>query len=466
MSAFDPRALLRIFDELLWTLRRDGIRISTAQAIDAVRAVRAVGLEERSLLREALAAVLVLQTRDRATFDRAFDRFFGEKEPRRSFFERLALEGFTEGELDVLRAWLRAAAEAGEETFGALAEGGAELTALLESAGVRRALAGMSAPSQVGFFAHRVQDVIGLERARATMGALEAALRDALGDRGDALAAAVRRALDRSSQGTRAHVERVAERAQRAGGDGLRGMPLAALSAEEVAQMRRAVRSIAERLRGAERVRRKRARRGRFDPHRTFRRVLATGGVPFAPARRRRRPDRARLVVLCDVSDSVRHAASFLLELVWTLHDLFERTRSFVFVSDVGETTDLFERGPVDAALVAVTSGAVVTMTANSSYGRALRSFRDRVGGVLDRRTTLVVLGDGRTNFQDDGAEVLRELADRVGTLLWLCPEPRAAWARGDSAMARYAPYCTDVLCVRTAAELEDAARAVLRHRR
>jgi hypothetical protein len=466
VSALDPRALLRVFDELLWTLRREGLRVSTAQAIDAVRAVEAVGLEDRWAVREALAAVLVLRNSERAAFDRAFERFFGEKEPRRTFFERLALEGFREDELDVLRGWLAAVASGGGETLGGLVEGGAELAHLLESAGVRRALEGLTASAQAGFFAHRVQDVLGMARARSAMGSLESTLRDALGDRGEALAASVRRALERSAGETRQHVERVAERLQRAAGDGLRGAPLASLDAVELEQMRRAVRRIAEKLRGAERVRRKRARRGTIDPHRTFRRALATGGVPFAPARRRRRPDRARLVVLCDVSDSVRHASSFLLELVWTLHDLFERTRSFVFVSDVGETTSLFEEGTVDAALALATSGAVVPMTANSSYGRALRTFRDRVGASLDRRTTLVVLGDGRTNFQDDGAEALAELGGRVGTLLWLCPEPRAAWARGDSAMARYAPSCTDVLCVRTAAELEDAARTILQHRR
>ena len=98
-----------------------------------------------------------------------------------------------------------------------------------------------------------------------------------------------------------------------------------------------------ERLRGAARVRERHARRGRFDPHRTVRKSLATGGIPFRPARRDQRRDRPRLVVLCDVSDSVRTAARFMLEFVYAVQELFERTRSFVFVGELGEVTHLFD---------------------------------------------------------------------------------------------------------------------------
>jgi uncharacterized protein with von Willebrand factor type A (vWA) domain len=98
-------------------------------------------------------------------------------------------------------------------------------------------------------------------------------------------------------------------------------------------------------------------------------------------------------------------------------------------------------------------------VTHNSNYGRVLRAFEERVLPDVDRRTTVVILGDGRTNYQSEAADVLDAIRARARALVWLCPEPRAAWATGDSAMSRYAPRCTQVLEVRSARDLEDAAR-------
>jgi uncharacterized protein with von Willebrand factor type A (vWA) domain len=179
-------------------------------------------------------------------------------------------------------------------------------------------------------------------------------------------------------------------------------------------------------------------------------------------ARRARRRDKPRLVLLCDVSDSVRSVARFLLELTFASQELFERTRTFVFVSELGETTQLFADHPIDVALSRAYSGAVVPVTHNSNYGRVLHAFVDRVLGDIDRRTTVVILGDGRTNYQDDAAAVLDAIRARARAVVWLCPEPRGAWATGDSAMPRYAPKCTRVLEVRSARDLETAARLLL----
>jgi uncharacterized protein with von Willebrand factor type A (vWA) domain len=225
------------------------------------------------------------------------------------------------------------------------------------------------------------------------------------------------------------------------------------------------VRGLADRLRGAERVRRRRALRGRIDPRATLRQSLRTGGVPFRPARRRRRRDKPRLVVLCDVSDSVRAASLFLLELVHAAQDLFAGTRSFVFVSELGETTRLFADHPPDTALARIYGGGVVSLAHNSNYGRALAAFEGRVGRQVDRRTTVVILGDGRANYLADGADVVGRLRERARAVLWVCPEAPGSWGSGDSAMPRYAAAVTRVLVARNAKELEIAAREVAARR-
>lgn len=469
----DARATVRSVDELLWALRRDGLRVSTAQAIDVARAVRVVGPEARGTLRDAVAAVVVQRPSDRIVFDQAFDGYFdgaGRGEGRADLWERLAARGATTAEIEALREALAGIAGGGSDGWaplGALLEGGGELDRLLAVAGFATSVDAQSGP-QLGFLTHRLMQRVGVGEARTSLGLLRGQLVDALGARGGLLADWLADELAKAEDSIRVHTRRAfesrvaaEERTRREHRVDL--TPFAALSDAEIEDVRRAVRRLGERLRGGARVRARHARRGRIDPHRTLRQLLSTGGVPFSPARRARRQDRPKLVLLCDVSDSVRAAAAFLLEFTHAVHDLLDRVRSFVFVSELGETTDLFERFPVRTAIATAWGGGVVRAGDNSNYGRVLRAFAAEHLGELDRRTTVVVLGDGRTNYHDAGAPVLDAIRSRCKALLWLCPEPRGQWSQGDSAMAQYAARCTAVYEVRCAADLERVARTLVR---
>lgn len=458
----DALALLRVTDELLWVLRREGLSIATSQAIDAVRAVRALGLDSREDVREALACVVVRRRRDRARFDRAFDGFFS-RSPRRTLWERLATKGFSELELDVLREWLEGvAARDPEGALSTLLGRAADFDRLLSLAGTSRWLDEMQSPLQAGLYTHRLLDRMGSRKATDALAALRPLLSDALGEeRATALTKALEQELAAAAEDVRVFVKQVLERREEAlpvSSDPL-AMSFSSLDEAGIEEVCRAVRRFVQRLRGGERVRRRRARRGRIDAHRTLRLAMRTDAVPFVLARRARRRDRPRLVILCDVSESVRAVARFLLEFAYASQELFSGTRTFVFVSELGETTRLFEEDPVRVALSRAYSGAVVPVTHNSNYGRVLRAFEARVLPDVDRRTTVVVVGDGRTNYLEPAAGVLDAIRARARALVWLCPESRSGWAIGDSAMPRYAPKCTRVLEVRNARELEDAAR-------
>jgi hypothetical protein len=452
--------VIRVLDDLLWRVRREGVRVPTSVAIDAARAARVVGFEDRETFRAALACVIAKSARERRAFDRAFDDFFAAR-IRGTLAQRLAAEGFSADEIDALDAALRDLANA--ENLHVFLEGGSELSRVLALAGMQRTLASLAGPMQRGFYAHRALERAGATSARKALGALRAALRDALGERGDALCDALAREVDASEDVVRARVDAQAAREEIPRSGSIEQRALASLDPRELDEARRAVRAFAARLRGAARVRKKRARRGRIDPHATLRRAMRTFGVPMSPAHVRRRRDKPRLVLLCDVSDSVRDVAGLLLELVVSTHELFESTRSFVFVGDVGEATALFRREGPEAAIAAAHGGAIVPVTGNSNYGRAFEAFVARFRDAVDRRTTVVVLGDGRTNYQASGEEALARIRARAKRVIWICPEGRERWAEGDSAMTRYAEICNEVLEARTARELETAARRLVR---
>jgi len=466
----DPSALTRLLDELVWTLRREGFTVAPSQMIDVLRVVRALGWDDAVVLREGIAAIVVDRPIDRPRFDALFGEFFGHTVASKDLWARLRALGFSDDEIVVVRELidaLEASRGEGGAPLASLLHGGMHIDSLLQLAGIQRELGAATSALQAGFVTHKAAELAGLRLAHGALGQVRHALRGALGTRGDELADALARELEQGSdvfrQRLRASITRRIESARL--GSGRRGLgdtPFTSLSDPELLLVRRAVRTFAERLRGAERVRLRRARRGRIDIARTMRASTRTGGVPFKPVRRRRRRDKPRLLLLCDVSDSVRTASRFMLEFLHAAHELFDRTRSFVFVSELGETTGVFERERPNAALTAIYSGEVVPVTDNSNYGRVFRQFEAQRLTSVDTRTTVVVLGDGRTNYHDAAESVLARIRSRARALYWLCPEPRSGWALGDSAMPRYAPLCTRVLTVTTARELETAARALV----
>jgi uncharacterized protein with von Willebrand factor type A (vWA) domain len=214
------------------------------------------------------------------------------------------------------------------------------------------------------------------------------------------------------------------------------------LSEEEIRRMKEAVAKLAQRLKNVVAVRRRRAKRGKFDVKATLRKNLQYGGVPFKIQLDRRIRDKPQVIVLCDVSDSVRNVSRFMLQFVYSLQDLYSRVRSFVFVSELGEITRLFEENEISDAIDQALTGNIINVFAHSDFGRAFRAFHREFLGAVNKKTTVIVLGDARNNYNVAHESVLRDVQLRAKQVIWLNPESRLTWGFGDSEMDRYLPYC------------------------
>ncbi len=460
--------MLAVLDNFLWTLRREGFAISTSQAIDVARVAEEVGFADRAALRDGIACVVADSKERRRQYLSLFDELFSLRAARSSeLVDRLLAQGFSRPELASLRELLRELVSPQKSgRLRALLTGSADLDHVLAGPSIQDLFGRLRSREQKAFYSHRILDELGLERARSALLILRDGLGDALGAaRAEQLVQALMRELDRSERRIRDQIERHLERVAEVDASTMGPMtrPFARLSEAEIDDVRRAVRRLAERLRGAARVRERRRLRGRIDAARTMRKSLATGGAPFRTVRRDQRRDRPKLVVLCDVSDSVRPASRFMLEFVYAVKELFVRTRSFVFVREIGEVTRLFDDEEVSTAIARARDN--VNAHESSNYGRVFREFEKRHLDAVDRRTTVVILGDGRTNLQPSGADVLARIHARARAVLWLCPESRASWGMGDSAMPDYARRVTEVLEVACARDLERAGRALVTRR-
>ncbi|MFF9219212.1 vWA domain-containing protein [Streptomyces viridosporus] len=415
---------------LVDALRAHGVRVGTGETVDAARAVEALGLGDREVLREGLAATLLHTTGQRPVFDAVFDLYF----PRR-------VGTPDTGPVD--REELR------ERLAAALADDDAALMARLAVEAVDGFGGYGSSPASDGWSSYQA-----LERLRPQT--LLARVRDEVRARGGApgfgdrlLEDEIRRRIEEFRRLVAAEARRrVAERrgrdevARRAVAPSADRVDFLFAGRDRLAELRRTVQPLARKLATRLAARRRRAARGGIDLRRTLRGSLSTGGVPMRPVLRRRRPARPELVLLCDVSGSVSGFSDFTMLLVQALHDQFGKVRVFAFVNRVDEVTGLLVRGAADPEGLSarIRDEAVVTgWHGSSDYGTALGEFAERYADAVGPRTTVFVLGDARTNLADPNLPAVRELAGRARRVYWLNPEQRSRWGTGDSAAPEYA---------------------------
>lgn len=457
--------------EFIGDLRRAEMRISPSEALDALAAAATVGLEDRETFKTALAATLVKEARDRETFDRLFDLYFldlealgqgvrralGPEDPRvQALIDRVLAE--EDLDLDALTELL-------------LRGGGAEMEMAVRVGGRQVGLERLMYALQVGYFSRRIADRLDLGVVERDLAALLRALEARGLDPG--LLARIRNYLELRLEAfrrlIRQHVERELERrawrqGERLTREVLSDKPLFALTADEVNQMKTVVARLARKIKDALALRQRQEHRGRLDPRRTIRRSLQYDGIPMEPRLRRRHRDRPKLVTICDVSDSVRNASRFMLQLVWSLQECFSRVRSFVFVSEIAEVTQAFNTYPVERAIEWALKAAPVDYHCRSDFGYAFAQFVRRELDTLDRRTTVLILGDARNNYNDPQAWALRLMRERVKGIIWLNPEGQWGWGVGDSVMPLYAPACDLVRECRTIAQLGQVVDTLVHH--
>ncbi len=459
-------ARLAEFSEVL---RQNGLRVGVSETVDAARAAAEVGLADRGLFRAALQATLCKRATDVETFERAFDFFFSGTAKTMealdaSLAARIAEEGLLEGdELKMIVAWLEQM-RLSPLTQAAVRGDPAALANILRNAALQLDFSRMQSTLQTGFFSRRMMVGAGVEGMRGDLQAIATELQArGVSPRGiEIVSRQLGDALRRVEEAARAEVERQARARLRRPTGGLSDRPFHTLSRAEVDRMQRAVRAMAEKLK-ARLVRRQRSRkRGTLNPIRTLRKNLSAGGVPMEPQFRERRPERPDVMVLCDVSDSVRNASRMMLLFTWTLQTLFARVRSFVFVSEIGEVTDLFKDTEPEKAIDLAVSGETISVASNSNYGYALATFARQWLGSVSRRTTVLVIGDGRNNYNPANVWALEDVKRKARRLVWISTEPRTSWGFGDSEMLQYAKACHQVVTVQTLADLEKVAQQLV----
>ncbi|MDQ2797797.1 MAG: VWA domain-containing protein [Actinomycetota bacterium] len=425
-------------------LREAGLIVSVAESLDAVRAMDGVELLDREQLRAGLAATLVKRQLHRRVFDTVFDLFYpavtGEsakpatdrepaprgpdaaprgplEDPRRDAVREMLADYLREGQPADLEGAVRDAVDAfGTVPGRASAQSSWSQLAVLSKVNAQTLMAGLLEQLLAG------HDRGGLAERRArTM------VNDRIARWEQAVRAEVGRRLAELSD-----AETVARFATRPSID---RVSFLGANRTELAALRREIQPLARRLAARLAIDQRKGRRGHFDFRATMRSSLSTGGVPMQTKHRPKRPLKTDLVVICDLSESVTSFAHFTLLFVYALREQFSRVRAFGFVDELDELTRFFTPGAdVVESVTRLTEQADVTwLLGRTDYGRAFELFAKRFPDAVGPKTSLLILGDARSNYGALALPTLTELAGRAKNAYWLNPERRSAWDTGDS---------------------------------
>ncbi len=442
--------------EFTHLLRQNGLKISVAENMDSFAALGLTGIRNRELLKDTLRATLVKRVVDIPVYDELFDLYFtglGEiiKSAAASTMSAMEMseEEFQRFLEQLEEALKNMGTELSDLARALLTNNTGQLERLLREAAQGANLQDIQRSFQEGQFANALAQLLGFGQLTQELANLKEALQQAglSPEQIEQLSTYLDRRLQDLAHMVRSFVRAELEKRDAQLRDQQKMRSLADksfyyLTEDEIRKMKEAVAKLAQRLKNVIAIRRKRAKRGRFDLQQTLRKNLQYGGVPFRIVLDRKRREKPQVVMLCDVSDSVRNVSRFMLQFVYSVQDLYSKVRSFIFVADIGEVTDLFEENEIHTAVDLSLRGNIINIYAHSDFGRAFRLFHHDYISVVNKRTTVIVLGDARNNYNLPHEWVLREVRQRAKQVIWLNPESRLTWGFGDSEMDRYAPYC------------------------
>ncbi len=442
-------------------LRAGGAPVSQAETLDAMQAMQSLGIQEKEGFRQSLRVTLIKRAADLELFDELFPLFFEGKNGRPPDMQDVMAE-MSDAEAQALAQALRQLKADLAEALQRLLRGEAltpeQLRRLATMAGLHRtrdfrSKDWMVQRMQKALQHDAVQDAMReIAELLARMGFSKARLQE-LRDMLQANVEAESNFLEQfAGQRITANME---ARPPAPDADEVMNQPFGRLDEEEMDVLRREVRTLSAKLRTRIALRQKREKSGHLDLKATLRQNLRFGAVPFKLSYRRRQKQ-PKLIVICDISTSMRYCSELMLSLVFAMQDQISKTHAFAFNDHLEYITPDFEgrssREAVDTVLMRMPPGHYST-----DLGGSLQEFQRRHFDQIDHRTTLLMVGDARNNYRDPALDVFKIMAQRSRYTIWLNPEPPMLWGSGDSDMLAYLPYCRHVFQVQTMAELAAA---------
>tara|TARA_Y100001968_G_scaffold332227_1_gene389568 strand:- start:882 stop:2225 length:1344 start_codon:yes stop_codon:yes gene_type:complete len=439
--------------DFIKVLRSSDVRVSSSETIDAMHISSIIGLEDKNLLKESLSQSLAKSMREKEIFNDCFDNFFKEDYMKleNSYEDKFSNNNITDKIYDFQRNNdLESLFKSSDKTA---------LMSSLAKAADEVGLKDIKLFTQTGMFTRKILESMGLEKLNND---IFHASKEGDNEKEENL----KEVRERIRLEIRDYVEhqlklRTSESGKQIREDALAQVRLSQVDKSDFVLMTGIVRKMAKRLIALHSRKKRKANRGVLDIRSTLRVNQQHEGLLFRTLWKKKKVERPKVIALCDVSGSVANVARFFLMFLYSLSEVLPNIRSFAFSNKAGEVTDLFDTKDIEDAAAET---LILHGGGSTDYGQSLNDLEGLIENDIDRKTTLIILGDGRSNYGDPRTDILKSLQEKSKRIIFLNPEPKSLWGTGDSEMNRYAPYCHKAKACSSLNDLEKVVEDLLRY--
>ena len=441
--------------DFIHILRSSDLRVSTSESIDAMNVVSEIGIEDRSLLKHSLSFSLAKTLREKEIFNECFDNFFEEN--YMNINEDKLTQKNNEKDPEINNP------DALDKNENSLEElyNNSDRTSLMTAMALAAREANLQDIrlfTQVGMFTRKIFDEMGLEKLNNDI--FQASREGNIKREED-----LKNIRENLRLEIREYIEnqvklRTSNTGKQLREDALSQMRLTQADKSDYRIMSGIIKKMARRLISVHSRRKRKSQRGLLDIRSTIRANQEYDGILFETVWKKTKVDRPKIVALCDVSGSVANVSRFFLMFLHSLTEILPNVRTFAFSNKAGEVTDLFENKDIE---VAAAETLLLNGGGSTDYGQAFVDLEGLLENNIDRKTTVIILGDARSNYGDPRCDVLKTIQEKSKRILFLNPEPKSVWGTGDSEMLRFVPYCSKSKVCSSLFDLERVVDDMLR---
>jgi uncharacterized protein with von Willebrand factor type A (vWA) domain len=470
---------VRFVADFIGALREAGLQVSPAESLDALKAIKLLGLESRETSKTVLALTLVKRQADQVIYEELFDLYFagvGKANATNKEADKELNKEADKNEIESSENALEAknnpnSSQAdmsdgeGMQTSPSSSLGQAlgknkDMSLAITQAAIDEKLSSIVLFTQKNYFAYKIMQRLGDDllsteiRADANSPEHKRKQRELVKSRA--------RLLDQVKDYVEQQYGIFAQhKGLKYREEYLQQAKLSQLDRLDYKLMQRLVQRAARKLASQHSRKRLTRKRGQLDVRKTIAANAAFDGALFHTRWKATRIERPKIVAICDVSGSVSRVARFLLLFLYSMQDVMPKVRSFVFASEMIEVTELFKQQGIELALEEIMKrwGGLST-----DYGKALAGFQSQALASIDKKTTVIMLGDARNNQGDGRTDIWEKVFRQSKRVLWLNPEQRNSWDNGDSIMSEYSPWCSSVEPCRNLKDIERIFSRLLKY--
>ncbi len=450
--------MISLIQKFASTCRATGLRVSTSEVLDCINQMNLVDITDEAQFKTVLRANFVKSKRDTGLFEHLYQLFFHDLRDEQ---DSVADSSTAEQVREILTKLKEQGEDDIDEAINEFMQGDpGNFLDLLRNIDTREQASNTRLNFNFGQMVGKMNIMLRINQTRDKIVSIAGDNYSGQGDGGAEEAAeqlknmleTARSQLSKNQKPDNQEI--VTDTETEVSHNDLQQRPFSSLTPKEEQEVREAIDKLVKKLKDIVSRRYTKKNRGVLDVSRTLRNSGKFQGVPLEIKFKDKPMNKGSVVTLCDMSGSVWATGRFMLNVLYSLQDCFTKVRSYIFVNNVEEVSEFFNKYEINRAIDKVLSETGLNLSAYTDYGTSLLRFYQNHLHALSSKTTLLIIGDARSNYMNPREDILQELRSRCRRVVWLNPETPNTWNTGDSEMSTYKPYCHELRVCRNLSQL------------